>query len=98
MGTGREKQLVLTGTCCSNMMVEVSRVSIPCFLVTTIIMGLNVMKGSTQKISDRILDDILGDIANQYQSADYGAMDYNDLVPEDASDLYRMPLMNLLVP
>merc|ERR1712228_1117512 len=89
MGTGREKQLVLTGTCCSNMMVEVSRVSIPCFLVTTIIMGLNVMKGSTQKISDRILDDILGDIANQYQSADYGAMDYNDLVPEDASDLYR---------
>ena len=54
------------------MMVEVSRVSIPCFLVTTIIMGLNVMKGSSQKISDRILDDILGDIANQYQSADYG--------------------------
>eukprot|EP00092_Neocalanus_flemingeri_P041841 GFUD01045573.1.p1 GENE.GFUD01045573.1~~GFUD01045573.1.p1 ORF type:complete len:198 (+),score=57.72 GFUD01045573.1:132-725(+) len=59
-------------------------VSISSILVSaTFLAWFNMDITGAQKISNAMLDDILGDIASQYQSADYGGMDYNDLLPEE---------------
>ena len=48
-------------------------VSISSILVSaTFLTWVNVDITGAQKISNAMLDDILGDIASQYQSADYG--------------------------
>eukprot|EP00091_Calanus_sinicus_P012122 TRINITY_DN2752_c0_g1_i1.p1 TRINITY_DN2752_c0_g1~~TRINITY_DN2752_c0_g1_i1.p1 ORF type:complete len:214 (+),score=55.66 TRINITY_DN2752_c0_g1_i1:413-1054(+) len=79
------------GTCCWKMMVDRGwSVSISSFLVSaTFVTWINTDLTGAQKISNAMLDDILGDIASQYQSADYGGMDYNDLMQDETPSMYK---------
>jgi len=67
-------------------------------VVTTFLTWTNTDITGAQKISNAMLDDILGDIASQYQAVDYGSqslpdyrgLDYNDLLPvEPPAVLYK---------
>merc|ERR1711892_1200178 len=78
------------GTCWKMMVDRGWSVSISSILVSaTFLTWVNVEITEAQKISNAMLDDILGDIASQYQSADYGGMDYNDLLPEETPAMYK---------
>merc|ERR1711962_1036628 len=78
-------------TCCRKMMVDrTTSVSISSFLVSaTLLSMINTEVTEAQKIPDSMLDDILGDIASQYQDTDYGSFDYNDMVPENPPPMYK---------
>merc|ERR1712168_1120151 len=65
-------------------------VSISSFLVSmTFLSWINTEVTQAQKIPDSMLDDILGDIVSQYQDADYGSFNYNDIVPENPPPLFK---------
>merc|ERR1712123_414838 len=78
------------GTCWKMMVDREWSVSISSFLFSaTLLAWINMDVTAAQKISTDMLDNILGDIANQYQDADYGGMDYNDLMPEETPSMYK---------
>merc|ERR1719228_2766689 len=65
-------------------------VSISSFLISmTFLSWINTEVTQAQKIPDSMLDDILGDIVSQYQDADYGSFNYNDIVPENPPPLFK---------
>jgi len=55
----------------------------------TFLSWINTEVTQAQKIPDSMLDDILGDIVSQYQDADYGSFNYNDIVPENPPPLFK---------
>merc|ERR1711892_348276 len=79
------------GTWGRTMMVDREwSVSISSFLFSaTLVAWINMDVTAAQKISTDMLDNILGDIASQYQDADYRGMDYNDLMPEETPSMYK---------
>jgi len=73
------------------MVDRTTSVSISSFLVSaTLLAMINTEVTEAQKIPDSMLDDILGDIASQYQDADYGSFDYNDIVPENPPPMFKV--------
>merc|ERR1712037_231299 len=78
------------GTCRKMMGDRTTSVSISSFLFSaTLLSWIHTGVTHAQNIPNSMLDDILGDLASQYQDADYGGFNYNDLIPETSPPLYK---------
>merc|ERR1711981_776075 len=77
-------------TCRKMMGDRTTSVSISSFLFSaTLLSWIPTDVTHAQKIPNSVLDDILGDLASQYQDTDYGGFNYNDMIPESSPPLYK---------